>query len=433
MALTKGKAPWDLEKQSFVDVRSFAVYPTNTAAENNVAIQGAIDASPGQTLIFPSGIYNLSSTLTGLETVDLIGGDPGRQSQPVSSPDVELSWSGGASPILKYGGGASTVTGGKIEGFRINGNALASQGIQIKDHQHGTFKRLQVSDVTSAGIYMTNTNTYAEPTGFSEFEDIQIMLRGGSTNSANGINLDGFLGAGVQGVTLCSFNKIRIEHANGSGVLFGEAGDGMTFKNLLTFRADAEAGFGLYAGSTAATQGILNNVFINLVASGGVRIETANTAYWTIVGLNDIDTNTSIDPVVSGPGAGEVNVLTSISGKLSGLGRLDNNRTYKHSDNMFFKQYDATNSLVHTAETTYKVGGTFAGSNISDAGIAGGALSMATAAGLNDILYLTTGSGSFTDYFYGQYPEMAISFVPVVFTGCSFPVWIYEYCRWIAN
>ncbi len=391
--------------------------------DDTAAIQAAITAgATGKTfIIFPRGVYVISSTLTGLENVNLIGGEEGRQSQPAIAPVVEILWAGGAAAMLQYGYGGAVVTGGSMDGIRLNGASIATHAIAIKDHQHGAFEQLQLSNVTVAGIYMTNTNTFDDPTGFSRFEDIQIMLRGGGTQTANGIHFDGFLGAGVQGTTLNTFKKIRIEHANGTGILFGEAADGNTFANVLTFRADVETGFGIRT-TAVIPAGILNNVFTNLLCSGGIRIESENTAYWTIVGLNDVDVNTSIDPVVSGPGAGEVTVVSSISGKLSGLNRLDNNRSTKHSDNMLFQLYDTANSLLLTSQATYLVGGDVTGVAIADGGVAGGCVSLITHTDINDILFITTGNGSFFDYNKTLFPEMCISFVPVVLANCQYQI-----------
>src|SRR5262249_38326671 len=159
-----------------------------------------------------------------------------------------------------------------------------------KDHQHGRFDDLVLTGATLYALEFTNTPG-RDLIGFCTFTNLQIALRGGATDNANGIHIDG-QGAGTDGVTLCSFLDTRIEHANGAGVKIGVRGDAFNWGCLFTFRADTETGVGVWAYSREPSQAIVGHQFDQLVSTSGMCIEKAGAALgWKIKVFDDVDIN----------------------------------------------------------------------------------------------------------------------------------------------
>jgi hypothetical protein len=376
MALTK--VSFNMIKGQLIAAQDFGAIGDG-AADDAAAIQDAIDYAAslgGGQVLFEAKDYRINSTITLPGNVFLVGKGGGRVLQPVALAPTQIVWGGGAQPMVKIGWGIATVAGGGIEGMRLNGTAVATECVSIKDHQHGFFNGLVLTGATNHGLYFTNTPGY-DPTGFSLFEDLQISLRGGPTNNANGITFDG-VGSGVDGVTLCTFIRARVEHANGAGVFIGFRGDGMMWIQPQIFRADVETGIGVWATSLDPDQVIGGHVYEGPIISSGIRIDYANAAVgWTVNLADDVNVNTGIDLPVYGPGAGDVSVASSYSGRVLGPNRTIGWRNTVQFDAMAFMRWDSVNSLLHTKDGNWRTSA--GGSNITDAALPGGAVQLDTA------------------------------------------------------
>ena len=319
---------------------------TDDTASITAAI-AAVLALGGGSVIFPAGDFRISSILTLPGKVSLVGQGAGRVAQPVQAAATTISWYGAASEMIRVGYQGAVVVNGGVEGIRLDGRVLATSGLAIKDFQNGVFEEIVITGTTVSALYMTNNPAY-DPTGFCNFKGIQISLRGGSTNSAHGILIDG-IGGGVAGVTLCSWENVRIEHANGDAVRVNERGDAMTWYNLYTFRAGVETGFGIRA--TASASGAIGQwSCYNALPNGGIQIDTPNTAVgWIFDTLNDIDIDATAQQLVYGNGRTDVSVATTTSTRQKGPSKIRGFRNSIIEDPMYFRRWDSANNTLITS------------------------------------------------------------------------------------
>jgi len=259
-----------------VNVRDFGAVGDGVA-DDTAAIQAAIDfvaADGGGSLMFGSQTYKISAPLVIGGKVNLVGSGAGRVFQPIQAAATTLAWYGSAEEMVKFGWQSSTATGGGIVNMRLDGRAIATKCIAVKDLAHATFADCVLVGATHSALYVSNTPSY-DPTGFCLFDRLQISLRGGSTNAAHGIYLDG-TGSGADGVTLNTFNRPRIEHANGDGLRLGLRADGNTFLDLFAFRASTvETGYGINFTSNSVSAVNTTNKFLgSTVSVGGIFMPT---------------------------------------------------------------------------------------------------------------------------------------------------------------
>jgi hypothetical protein len=396
-----------------------AADPTATTAALTAAIT-AVSVQGGGDVIFPPGDFRINGILTLPGKVRLVGQGAGRVAQPAQTAATTISWYGGASEMIRVGYQAGVVVNGGIEGIRLNGRALATRGLAIKDFQHGVFQEIVITGTTVSALYMTNTAAL-DPTGFCNFKGIQISLRGGSTDSAHGILLDG-VGSGVDGVTLCSWENVRIEHANGDAVRVNERGDAMTWYNLYTFRAGVETGFGIRA--TASASGAIGQwSCYNALPNGGIQIDTPNTAVgWIFDTLNDIDIDATAQQLVYGNGRSDVSVATTTSTRQKGPSKIRGFRNCIIEDPMLFRRWDSANNLLFTSGGCYLTGGTYASANISSAGLPGGAVAITAGNVATNALYITGAGTAASGYSPSYEPQMAVTWAPVELTNCVYRV-----------
>jgi hypothetical protein len=371
--------------QEIVSVKDFGATGNGTT-DDTAFIQAAIDSFPaaGGTLHFPPGTYKVTASINVNKPIHLIGGPAGSNYQPVTAPTVKLLWgslSGGS--VVKVGGFGTLISGGGMDGFFIDGNNIADTGLHLKDIQRAYFNGITITGTAVNGLLMQNTGGLSDPTGFCIFDDLRIQLRGGATNNANGINVDGTNTSGVEGVTLCTFRRARIDHANGIGVLVGNIGDAFTWDSLQTFRANVETGQGVWFAGTSPTAICGYHIFINPVVSAGFRFETPGLSLQTrIINANDIDLNTGIK-LLFGDGCGDVRCDTGLG---FGYGRelLPTFHFISRTDNMAVIRYDSANSVLHTAKGNWKTS-TLAGGDIVSGGQLGSATRLSTGATLDNI------------------------------------------------
>lgn len=388
-----------------------------TGTDSTVGIQNAITeyaASGGGPLLWP-GQFKITGTITIPGVVKLVGRGGGRVAQPTVVAQSAALWYGGAAEMFKFGWQAGdSVIGGGMSGIRLDGRGLATRGISFKDFQHANFENVVITGVTSDGMYFTNTAGYS-PSGFSNFQDNQILLRGlAASINACGVFLDG-QGTGVDGITKCIVSDMLIEHANGHGVKIGERGDAFTWENLFTYRSDIETGFGVIAAGVSASQSINDHTFNSPVVTGGYFVTTPNSALgWLIDRADDVNVNVGITFPVSGPGATDVEVRTSVSTRIYGPPKTRGFRNSIIEDPMFFRRWDSANNTLITSAGNYLTGGNYVGASIVDATIPGGAIQLNTSGNINELLYFSNSPALGTSGFSASYkPHMCVIWTPL--------------------
>jgi len=161
------------EAYSVTDFGATGDGSTDDTAEIQAAID-AVRAVGGGVLLFPAGTYKISATLTTCDSVYLVGEGAGRWFQPTESPATKLAWYGGASNMVQFGHGASTQVNGGISRMCLDGRAIATRCVSIKDFQHGVFDDIQLTGAITAALELSNTDGY-DVTGFMTFKDMQII------------------------------------------------------------------------------------------------------------------------------------------------------------------------------------------------------------------------------------------------------------------
>lgn len=324
-------------------------------ADDTSAIQAALDSFTvkGGDLLFPMGIYKITATLIVNKPINIYGAGEGSAYQPLQLPATKILWgSAVALPMINFGGFGTLISGGGINDLMIDGAAVATNGLVIKDSQRGCFSNLTITGVTQNGLLLQNTPAL-DPTGFHIFDDLRIQLRGGATQLANGIQIDGANTGGTGGVTLSTFSRCRIDHANGSGVLVGSVGDFIHWESLQTFRADVETGEGVWFASTSAASICNYHTFDSCNVSAGWRFEKAGIHFGTrITNAGQIDVNPG-RLVLFGAGAGDVRCDTGL-GFSYGQGLLPDLNYFHSSDRMNFIRFDSVNNILQTSDGNWR-------------------------------------------------------------------------------
>jgi hypothetical protein len=372
-----------------INVLDFGADPTGTV-ECSAAIQAAINSfsSSGGILNFPVGVYKISTTLTVSKPVMLVGQGSGDISSITGTPASQIVWYGGSSPMINYGGFGTLFSGGGIQYLALNGRSLATQCLVTKDVDRCVFTEIVMSNATSAAWLLTNT-IGEFPTGFFICNDVRIFLRGGSTQSAVGIAIQGITSTGADGVTLCMMNKVRIEHANGAGVLIGsnnssnrDAGDNFIWNGLYTFRANTETGYGVWFSQIRSDSACVGHSFYSPIVGGGFLFQTAGVNYGTnILFADELDLNSNTYNLISGAGCIDVACETQ-GGGFFGRKVIPNLHSSQVQDAMCFVRYDSTNGIVTTLNGSWSAITTNS-SNYVDAGGLGSSINMITGASLN--------------------------------------------------
>lgn len=381
-----GNVIWELAADTELNVRRFGARGDNTG-DDSTAINGAISflGAAGGKLSFPAGNYRITSTINASTPVLMEGVGSGSVYQPAQASATALTWAGSVGgDVVRFGGFGTLVSGGGIIGMKIDGIASAANGLRIKDSQRAYFRDVTITGATANGLLMENSASGGtfDPTGFHVFDDLRIMLRGGATNSARGIFVNGS-GTGAEGVTICTFRRCRIDHANAAGVEVGNIGDYFTWESLNTFRADVETGPGVWFSATSANAVCGGHTFIHSNVSAGYRFDTPNIHYQTrIINTGHLDVNAATSTLF-GRGSGDVVVDTG-TGFAYGQGLLQPLHVFKRRDACALIRHDTTNSVLHTADGNWR---TFvsAGGSINASGQPGSALDLTTGATAGDI------------------------------------------------
>jgi hypothetical protein len=414
-----GQYVWEIAEK-IPNVRQFGARGNNTNNDispisNSLSFLGVA----GGTLLFPAGNYRVESSINVNTPVSLQGLGSGSVYQPAQSSSVTITWAGSVGgDIIRFGGfgngnTSNLISGGGIIGIKIDGAASAAHGLRIKDSQRAYFRDVTITGTTAFALLMensisSNTSNPHDPSGLHIFDDLRIQLRGGATQNATGIYVNGSWGSGAEGHTLCTFRRCRIDHANGTGVLIGSIGDAFQWDSLQTFRADVETGESVWFNGTGV--GASNTLicgghqFYGSLVNGGFRFDAVGSGPMTrIINPNHIDVASTINPINLVRGAGAIDVISDSSlGFSYGMGLLHPIHVFQKRDNCSLIRYDANNSVLHTAEANWKTN-VSSGGNITENGQPGSGLNLSTGTTANDITVIydnaTFGQGGFASYY----------------------------------
>lgn len=389
--------------------------------DSTAGIIDAIDefaASGGGDLLVP-GAFKISSTITIPGKVRLVGAGSGRWFQPTQDAVSEFLWYGGASEMFKIGWQSATVVNGGMRGVKINGRALATHCLSIKDFQHGEFETLVLTGAITAALEMTNTDTF-DVTGFCTFRDLQVSLRGGATDSAHGIYLNG-VGTGASGVTKNHFFAPRIEHANGHGLILGLRADSNTFVDFFAYRANTtESGYGIRFNSNDVAAVNTTNKFLgSTIAVGGISIRppSAGTAAVGSEGTSFESVNVT---ELASDLTDRFNPFQSV-GRVFGHGTTD--KRYRTGFNRLMHEYQGhsfddfrfiaySHPLLSTNSGAWFTVRNGAGGSVASAVQAGGAVDLITGTGGTDDIAIYSAADFTSGITYTSNPVMTFTAAP---------------------
>lgn len=228
--------------------------------DDTAAIQAAIDAVEavgGGTVRIPAGIYVVSSTITIDDCGVNLVGDGGGWAQSGSTAErgssaTRIKWGGGASPVIKFTSvaGAEPRVGGGMEDILVDGNEVATYGVQILSFRGLKFR----------GVFTFATVTSGWWTGA----------------------ISGALSASPYDTQHCLFDTCRSDNKNlastGYGVMLtGGQGNGGTASGNSSFNTFINCEFGANSNYSVRLEGTDNNRFIACHAGGnGVILGSAD-------------------------------------------------------------------------------------------------------------------------------------------------------------
>lgn len=254
--------------------------------DDTAAIQAAINAvTNGGTVVFPSGTYCISSTLTiGNGSASVASTVHNIFLQGVGAGDgngtriaTKLKWIGTVNvSMMQFNG---LISGGGIDKIEFDGNALAKHCIVVYSLNHFYFGLLMLNNFKDTGLIFTGE--VGGTVGCSNGTIDQLLI-GLNYAGTTGLTLDGTVGVGIAGLL---FNRVVISgNGNGNtGIKMGFA-DHNTFITVSISYSTPLSGtnYGiLLQGSTDGANGIFpyENIFINCNPGQGGVAQTTPSGY----------------------------------------------------------------------------------------------------------------------------------------------------------
>jgi len=224
--------------QDTVSVKDFGAVGDGVT-DDTAAIQAALTACEGRTLIAPKGVYIISSTLNITKSgVNLVGES---LAQGVFGDTTELGsvfkWTGGASPmitVLVGGGLQASKSGGAIKRLKLDGAGVATQCLKTESAEAWRFEDLKLTGAVTAAWEITGKEPYS--TGFNDFyqcvaSNISIVVTGSAHGIYSGVTTVTGSESTGEHPAFCDFTCVHITYSDGIGLYVLEADD-CTFTNL---------------------------------------------------------------------------------------------------------------------------------------------------------------------------------------------------------
>jgi len=343
--------------------------------------------------------FILNSQLSAPPKANLLGNGFRLDLFATDADGTRLKYNGttltGTNAFVTCGSTSSTPKfGGSLTDLEVDANLKMPYAARITDANLYKMSNVLIRGGTSYQLEVTNSVAGGNVTGYLSLFDCFIYASGAD---AHGVLINGG-GAGADGCTLSSFYNLRcFNYGNGSNEGHGLyiKADGMDNSNVhnythFTTSATAAKGYGVYMPNEGSDGNTGYWSFSGLCnVGGGFYVGRVGAAIgWTIELLNDVDRPLH-NPVISGPGGGDIQVSLSISTRKYGPSRVHGYLTIMVEDMMEFIDY--ASGTLRTSSCVYAIAGT--GTPAPIAGVTSGVL-LAPSATTGNSIYMTTTKGN---------------------------------------
>ena len=151
---------YDSKLKDVVSVKDFGAVGDG-AADDTAAIQAAINAADGRTVLLPAGTYKITSTLTFTPTAATFEKPIRLVGEGMFSSVIDTRVAGGAAIAIESSGTFKFATGGVLSNFGIitNGAPASADGIRLYSVFHLTIDHVRVSGLSNRGLYVRSSGS----------------------------------------------------------------------------------------------------------------------------------------------------------------------------------------------------------------------------------------------------------------------------------
>jgi hypothetical protein len=246
----------------FLDLGDYGGAPGDDIAAPLALAIAALPSTGGIIYLGP-GSYELSTTMTAIKHVQLMGAGVGN----VLTPVTEIVWTGGAAAMFAATG---TTASWSFDGIHLDGNNTATYGVDIVDMQDQHWGTLSIEQCVTSLAQMRGI---AAPMSWNTFDHLILNVGG----TANMLRIDG---SAISNVCHNLFTKISGSKAGtGTGVWWGNSDNNVVLSTFI-FQQDSVAtiGWEWVNGTDAAARA--NYVHHMQVGSLTARAGTRNSSSW---------------------------------------------------------------------------------------------------------------------------------------------------------
>jgi hypothetical protein len=242
----------------------------NGIIDDTAAINAAVTATPaGGMLVFPTGTYKVSSTITLLTPINIIGMGSGN-----AGPGSVFSCSGlsGSASLFKVSTTVFTPNW-QFKNFAVNGNSTGLYAIEFAGT--GGWYEVQIDNLTITGM----------SSGYS---------------------------IGTTGITTAGLSYSTISNCNLVGGIFARyGGDGLHIENNVIGSSSVAATYCVYYNGVAGAAGL---VIAKNVLSGALQLISIDNAQGPVVFANELETTPSATSTYAARIGGSDVVASTIGG-----------------------------------------------------------------------------------------------------------------------
>lgn len=135
---------------------------------------------------------------------------------------------------MNNGTSTSHLVGGGYENIMLHFNNKARHTLRITDVQRWRLRDVFIYGALTTGLLLDNGSATANPCGWGEVTNLAVDCHISGSESANGIHLRGRIGSPNTGISMITWNGVKIQHTNGDGLIL-DAGDGNVFTRPFVF------------------------------------------------------------------------------------------------------------------------------------------------------------------------------------------------------
>lgn len=255
------------------------------------SIQAAIDANYGRRLIFPIGSYLISSALSIVAPIWLMGQASGISGSTYGSVITTTTSSINLINIA-YSGSAGNQSGaGAISGLMLDGNSKAAIGLNITGANtlKISFHNLVIEKNTNFGVYLSGNHSFS-------FYDCLFSLNGITSNLATNAGIK------IDGANVVHLFRCNTEANYGSGVILSSGYSNRWHGGAI----EGNNYHGIYGLSTAANISIEgvdfeSNNGTSTASTYDIYISTTANVHWSLGNLKFSGTTTTDNIYVGAP------------------------------------------------------------------------------------------------------------------------------------